>query len=493
MTTRAQPCHFVLARHGLGVAWNGGFGPVLAYLDDDRSLVVDRCRYLGVEASEDAPVPRLVWDEGELRAAFLQQDGPWATFHDEPNGLRLLSAEADEQHIARAVDWVVGESSPGLVVADGGGLVLHRGHRAERFLEQTDIAAPLRAVATTEGLLVVHGVRATAAVGVVLLAADGSVRSVRHRLRAPLKSLDIEAVRGQTALALGFDTDRVDLAILDSAGAMRERLHTVARRPGQVLDAPLVRWIDNGFCVAVREPGDGNVRVQTLDEKRAPITLQAEPGPFGLAFYRRELVLVQLLAAGDERWRLRLRIAEADGTGQQVRELACEPVDAPKRRRTRRARLDVRALRSALAAPSYRGSADVAVDRRDDGLGLTVHHPGDVVRLELEPGAMGTRLTLVAARPDALDEPPSTSLVRLARWVKDRLSPEARADAAAALAWAEGVAQSVDGATLHRVDRAGDALVLDLDVADITTADLRRLLDAVRLGLAELAMKEGEA
>lgn len=477
---RAQSCHFVLARHGLGVAWNGTYGPALAYLDDDRSLVVDRCRYLGVEAAEGAPVPRLSWHEGELRAAFLQQDGPWVTDAEAPNGAPIALVEPDAPSIARALDWATGDSDVRLVVADRRGLVLHRGPHARRFLEQTDIVAPLRAVATAEGLLVVHGVRAAAAVGVVHLDPGGGVRSVRHRLRAPLKSLDLEAVRGKTALALGYGTDRVDVAVLDAAGAMRERPHTVTRRPGHVLAAPLVRWIDNGFCYAVREPGDGHVRVEGFDDQRTPITLQAEPGPFGLAFYRREFVLVQLLPDGDERWRLRLRIAEVDGSGQQVRELSCEPVDAPRRRRTRQARLELRSLRSALVTPTYRDAADLGVEGQVDGLGLTVHDPVGVVRIELTPAAAGTRVTLVASRGDVSQEPPSTSLVRLARWVKGRFSPEARAEAAAALGWAEGVAESVPGATVHRVDRAGDALVLDLDMDTVSAADLRELLDAVR-------------
>lgn len=140
----------------------------------------------------------------------------------------------------------------------------------------------------------------------------------------------------------------------------------------------------------------------------------------------------------------------------------------------------VRGLLQQVAAQvsggSYREAACFA-DVHRSGTELDVHGAGETARMRLLPTRRGYRVEIVAERPAGPSPPPST-LVRLARWIRERRG--ALDTAESDRAWASGVTEPDD---IHdvRVDRAGTAISLEIELRRPPTASqLVRWLDATR-------------
>ncbi len=144
-------------------------------------------------------------------------------------------------------------------------------------------------------------------------------------------------------------------------------------------------------------------------------------------------------------------------------------------------------LSTAWAESGYR-TAPLVSGRDADGLGVRLPLRGGLAYVQIRPRAGGLRIQVTVTGDESdLDAPPSSGLVRLSRWIRERLSTEARRKAAADREWAAELApEGRDGEA--RLERAPGSLSITLDRSSpLTLDDLASLVHT-----AERAFHEAE-
>jgi hypothetical protein len=119
-------------------------------------------------------------------------------------------------------------------------------------------------------------------------------------------------------------------------------------------------------------------------------------------------------------------------------------------------------LSSSWAESTYRQPATLTA-RDPDGLGVRLPLRGGFAYVQIRPRKESSRILVqvMADEPD-VDPPPSSSLVRLSRWIRDRLSADARRQAAADREWAAELApDAADGDV--RIERGPGSLTIVLE------------------------------
>ncbi|MDI1451778.1 hypothetical protein [Polyangium sp. 6x1] len=140
-------------------------------------------------------------------------------------------------------------------------------------------------------------------------------------------------------------------------------------------------------------------------------------------------------------------------------------------------------LSTGWAESSYRTAANLLA-RDADGLGVRLPLRGGYVYVQIRTSGDRYRIlvALTADEPDH-DPPPSSSLVRLSRWIRDRLSAEARRVAAADREWAAEIAPDAREGDVT-IERGPGSLTITLDHAPLPSLDdLEALIHAAELKL----------
>ncbi|UQA56686.1 WD40 repeat domain-containing protein [Polyangium aurulentum] len=127
-------------------------------------------------------------------------------------------------------------------------------------------------------------------------------------------------------------------------------------------------------------------------------------------------------------------------------------------------------LSSAWAESGYR-KAPLVAGRDADGLGVRLPLGSGLAYVQIRPSGAGLRVLLtVTADESDLDPPPSSGLVRLSRWIRERISTEARRQAAADREWAAELApEGREGEV--RIERGPGSITITLDRATPLTLD----------------------
>ena len=469
-------CRVALRGHGLLVAWAGRWGPAVALLDTPRALAPRWSTYLGSDRALACPTPR--WVGGRPVVAWVDPVGAWVWTEGQDARCVLRGATAASVDGRGDRLWVAAAGAEGLVLSRRRLVDLEEEAR-EVVHERADVRALALAELRT-GPLVAYGL-ADPLLGVAAGTGE-AIRDVRHALERPVRDLDARAAGTRAVLALADGSAALRAAVVDGEGRMRERAHVVLRGSGPFVE-PTAYWADDAFAVAGRDAGAGALRAVRLDG-RPHAGFEDVGAPAGWAYGQGSVLLATLRSRpgeGGVRDRLALRKQGVDGAGALAHEVVCTPADEAHRRRVVEARDCFERLRDLLAGVGYRdarGAAGIdprALEGRFRGAEREV-----AVRLEVREGEP-CRLTL--ATGDGSGAPPASSLLRLARWVRLRLSPAARREEAAREAWARGlVGEEVPLAAVRR-----DARGAHLELRPAEPPAARELLEWLRaLAAAEL-------
>ncbi len=127
-------------------------------------------------------------------------------------------------------------------------------------------------------------------------------------------------------------------------------------------------------------------------------------------------------------------------------------------------------LSTGWAESSYRTAAHLLA-RDADGLGVRLPLRGGYAYVQIRVRDERFRILVTAAadEPD-FDPPPSSSLARLSRWIRDRISAEARRVAAADREWAAEIAPDAREGEVH-VERGTGSLTITLDHTSLPSLD----------------------
>ncbi|MDC0745008.1 WD40 repeat domain-containing protein [Polyangium mundeleinium] len=140
-------------------------------------------------------------------------------------------------------------------------------------------------------------------------------------------------------------------------------------------------------------------------------------------------------------------------------------------------------LSTGWAESSYRTAANMLA-RDADGLGVRLPLRGGYAYVQIRTSSDRYRLLVsVTADEPEQDPPPSSSLVRLSRWIRDRLSAEARRVAAADREWAAEIAPGAGEGDVQ-IERGPGSLTITLAHAPLPSLDdLEALIHAAELKL----------
>ncbi|MRG90425.1 WD40 repeat domain-containing protein [Polyangium spumosum] len=232
--------------------------------------------------------------------------------------------------------------------------------------------------------------------------------------------------------------------------------------PGPMAFLPDGKTLAAWWCGAVwlRDAESGDLRVSTADDT-------SDEGPVG----------------GPVSRTVTLRSRELEGPipppPQTIRVVGASHAVAEAEAQAASAALLAR-LSTGWAESSYRTAAHLLA-RDADGLGVRLPLLGGYTYVQIRPRGERFRIlvTVTADEPDH-DPPPSSSLVRLSRWIRDRLSAEARRVAAADREWAAEIAPGAGEGDVH-VERGQGSLTITLDLASLLSLDdLEALIHAVK-------------
>lgn len=407
------PLDVWMDRHGVLVCWRGRIGTALASIDSMRAAAAEDARYIA-EGGSDAPV--VLRHDGQPVCAASTLDGVFSSQGFGPAERVLEGAREAAMTMARGV-VVGGVGAWGVRVIAGTELVQ---------LSPRRDAHQLHLVATSSGILAVYALDDDA-FGVARLDGD-RVTEVRHRLRARPRGLDVCAVRGRVGVSIAYDDEAVDLAVLGSDGAVRERPHAVMRDSGR-LTHPSVLFEETAFVVAALDER-GAVQVHRVGGGAR--MFREVRGPYRLAIFRQQIHCVTVDAAQDA-----LVTRELDRDGLEVtHRIDIAPRDAAHRGRVLATRDLVGRVGSRLVGRGYRGESSGAA--HESSLGGTLREGERLLRWRVEVPGDGASILHVVVGEGEEAEVPASSLVRLARWMK-RGRRAAREAAAADHAWAAAI------------------------------------------------------
>mgnify|MGYP001560682740 CR=1 FL=1 len=231
-------------------------------------------------------------------------------------------------------------------------------------------------------------------------------------------------------------------------------------------------FCDDHWVVLGRDAEASAIRSVPLAKKGVPFTLPQCDGPFSAA-YRSQTYTTLELEPIEDHAELRMWRCDKRGSSQQRRVVLVENQDAARIRQRRTVRRGLDALAERMSRS--RGYRDVPARPELGRDGTTLELLDDEGRLSLivqeaeTPGAFALRVVSALGDDPELPEAPS-SLIRLAQWVRDRLTPGARERGDARLAWARARASDGGGRVLG-VQRAGNTVVLQLELADLPPSE----------------------
>lgn len=465
-----------LGRDGLIVAWSSPIGPAVARFETWAREAPVFARTLG-HPGLDRPVTPLVWRAaGHLVVIWCEEEGALAATVS-MDGVRA-SKPVRIVPGARAIAIAPGEERATLFAADEAGIA-----RVELDVQGTPLAAPRRCVAARRAgavlaaarlrdeavLVFVH--RGEASLGVVATRGDDEV-VVRHPLGAPCDDVSLDAAGGRAGVALELG-GTIAIAVLGVDGRLLERPRPVLERAGMTLGSPRMLWTEDRWTLLAHDRGADRLIARPLGERGAEddgFTLPRCQGAFAAAYWAQGVFALELTPQG-EGGELRLWRCARDGAAPQQRVTDLVLEDASPRLARLAAREALSSLSSRMIRSSYR-DAPARLELARDGASLTVLDEEGRLTVGLSPEDAGVRLRVASALGDdpRLPEAPS-SVVRLARWIKQRLSADARAEALRERAFGEERASELGG-TVIRLERAGAVLVLELALAALPDAEV---------------------
>jgi hypothetical protein len=417
-------------------------------------------------AGADLPAVPAVWVTRDgIVVAWCEEDGAWV------RALDLAGAAVGRPALAvpgaTAVAFAAGRARATLFAADADGVAaLEVGPDGRpageplRAVAERRAGAMLAATRIRDEAVLVYGHRGVEGWGVASVR-GGEVTAVKHD-SAPCEAVHAQGVGSRAAVVLELRGGRVRFGLLGPGARVIERPHPVFAPGVPPLAAPQVVWTDDDWTLLAHEPGTDRLRVQPSSERLAPFVLPRCAGPFAAGYWVQHLFALEVEpdASGAE---LRLWRCARDGSEPQQRVTPLALDD----RHERRVRLEARQALGDLAyrvggARGYRSRPTRPELSRDGGT-LRLRDGEGRLRVRLEPARearLSMRITSALGDEPSLPETPS-SLVRLARWIRERLSAEARQRAEAERAWARELARALD-ASLRDVQRAGDTVVLHL-------------------------------
>lgn len=470
MSGRALPCDATFHGGRLGIAYEGPHGPVALSLASRAALEPDWSLHLG-DGSPPLPVlPRLVDHAGQ--AVALYRDAQGVHLRALPAGEAVpVAAEARALALASAHDRLLS------AVVDRKGLHL-RWHAGVAEAEEEPVIAVRRAdllplveaVSVGARWMVFYAPSGEAALGVVRWEEAG-IREVRYPLRAPVTALHAATTGRRSAVAMGYDDETVELAVLDAEGNMRERPHVAMREPGAALTTPRIFWSGRGFGLTAVDHGRDRVLVRPSGEGvgTLPLEVRDVEGPYVAHFGAGELLLASIEADGDDA-ALVLRRCERDGGGAQTHRLAVAPPDTALRGRALAARRHGEEARAHLAAALYRDGVTPTA-RLDGTAGFRALGAEVEVELRVHADASSGFVLEVRAREEGTEEPEAPrSLARLAQWVRTTFSSQARAEVAEDRAFVEARVLGWEGARVRSVTRVHGTFLVALAVEALPDA-----------------------
>jgi len=487
----------VVWRRGVAVAWNDAYGPAVAVLSSPTAVRATGATHLPAGSAAGGEPPSLcAWRLG-VAAAWVDREAAMLALIDAGGGLHAPPLAV--HHGARATS--VGQAGELLAVAsvDESGIVVSwvdvREHpqvvETRRTVEATDVGGQLCVLPADHGVLVVYLTGGGNRLGVAHVDADREhvPRDVKHPLRGSVATMRAASVRGLRALALSYESEqggRVDLALLDASGRVRERPHAVISRTGARLAHAHPVWIETGFVVAAIDEVAGELHIASVPEERGVTAcVRADPGPTRMDFWQRRLVVTRLLATGD-RLALAVRSLDDHGTQDGTSHVDVSPPDTAQLAGRRRSRQVLDAVQARLTGRGYR-DAGTSARRSPDGLELQLRIAGGRGLVRAGGEAQATRLDLVVGPEGAElpgELPPEPVLRRLGQWLRSLLSRRVARSLEADRGWATA---TFTGARVTRIARAGPLLAVVLLVQDRPEPQVvLRWLEAMHERLREL-------
>ncbi|MCC7539459.1 MAG: hypothetical protein IT379_24755 [Deltaproteobacteria bacterium] len=466
---------------GIAVVWAGSLGAALAWMRSPTAVGPDWSRHVGREratmgrpdvafAGSDAIVVTWCEDDGGHVAVVNTDDGsfvsgPFALF---PNARTTATATRGREAVVVAVD--------------DEGIVMRRAARAddlgsaalERIVSLRGLDAIVAVTELGPGWLVVYSLASERLFGVCVVG-TGTTRDVRHRIAGQIVSLHAGSAGSSAAVALGYagaDAERVEVALVASDGTLSQRPHPYLEDLGARFVAPHVQWIESHFVVAAVEASEGTLTL-AASGTRMPTGLTGLPREVVVGAYAERVVAVGVTEVDGRPVMVRASCDPRGGTSA-IGTMELAPVDSALRLSRRRSRQMLVDVGTNVSGPAYR-SAESSVLIAAERLEVELRRPGASARVRVEPEETGEdgrwRVTFAAWRDTQGDAPaPTPSMVRLVRWVRARLSTEARQASAAARGWAEAIAEILD-AEIVRSDWVDGARAVTLSTAKLPSSE----------------------
>ncbi|AKF08424.1 hypothetical protein [Sandaracinus amylolyticus] len=462
------PVELLHAQRGYALAWSAPWGAAASIVQRFAPEYARPPIPLGTSDRTRSDAPRLFHVDEGIACVWCQDDGAWlAIIGDDGRGLvrapERVAAGARSVAIApsRGETHVLtedGESVRVLVVKADGTLA-----RAPEPLIVQHGRVRLAAARAGEAPLLVAAYASERRL-IVADATRGRASLVRHDLPGDVTALDAHGAGARVAFALVYDDgELVEAAVLDRAGKLVERRHVVLRETGARYADVRVTWIEDDFHVVARDASTDRAIVVAVGSAKRVLEITKVRGPFAVGYQEKGLSLAQVFADGDTSV-LRVTRELRDPSVREVRE------PAPPTLRVRRAEEQtVRCfdeLERMLGTAGYRDARAVRV-AVPTGAALRLESEGQHV--ELRPDGESFRLTLVALE-DGITEPARDgSVERLARWVRERVSGDAKAHAERDHALGVALAGALEAALVH-VERNESGLRFELMLSSIPAA-----------------------
>lgn len=442
------PVEMLHAQRGYALAWSAPWGAAASVVHRFAPEFARPPVPLGTSDRTRTDAPRLFHVDEGIAAVWCQDDGAWlAVLRDDgtglvrepervvPGGRSLAIAPSRSETHVFVED---GESVRALVVRSDTSferasepIVVQHGRVRLAAARAADAPLLVAAYAGDRRLVVADGAR-------------GRSSLVRHDLPARVAAIDAFGAGSRAAFALVYDDGEVvEAGVLDRAGKLVERRHVVLREPGARYAEVRVTWIEDDFHVVARDATSDRAIVVRVSDAKTLLEIGGVRGPFAVAYQEKGLSLAQAFAEGDTTL---LRVARElrDRSVREVREPA--PPTLRLRRAEEQAARCVDELERMLGTSGYRDARAVRVAVPS---GAALRLEGERQHLELRPDEDAFRLTLVALGEGASEPARDGSFERLARWIRERLSGDARARAERDRSIGVALAEAIEGALAH--------------------------------------------
>lgn len=454
------------------MGWHGPLGPVVAQYDRWSRATPDHAKVVGRPDRDRPAAPALGRIGDTTCVVWCEDDGAWVVgFSDNDASARCVLPGATSVALGGGTLFAADED--GIVALD-----LDGDHEPTRVVKERRAGVQMSACTLRDESILVFAYDGDPSWGAVTWR-RGEAVAVRHRTPRPVRDLGVAAAGTRAGVGLELEGGQVRFAVLGPEGKVVERPHPVFGRDSGPLEHPQPLWIERRFWVLARRAETGELAATSSDGSRG-FTLPEVSGPFSASYYRSHVHVLEVGHDGDQA-EMQLWRCDAEGRSPQQRRDRIEVPHAIARRQCLEARGVLRGLSLQFARTAgYRGAGRQASLAEHDAE-LRVAEDDGTLSVSLAPRDDGwvLRVSEGDAEEPPLADPPG-SLLRLARWIRHRLSSEARERYEAERARAETLAEAID-ATLARFEQAGAARWLELELADLPPPDvLHRWLQRVR-------------